>query len=215
MFCAEYLKDLSPGAAYARAYGGRTTNHASRQAKALLDREDIRAEIEALKDRPWLRSLVQADRLLEEAASIAFISAADIIDKNTGAVKPPNDIPEHAWRAISQVEVTTLPSGRTLTKYRFWNKVEMIKLLGQHLNIWGPDQVTQNVNVQVGMPNVNHAQLFARLHTLLNTIGAERMASESVTGREDGNSPPLLGCPASQVLSSPRPANSSLQQPGG
>lgn len=134
MFCQEYLVDLCAKDAAKRAgYSEKTAKEAGYR---LLQREDIKQEIERLLEERANRCGVHADRVVQELACIAFADIADCLSFSAHGVtlKPSNEINEKARRAISEVRETVTMAG-TSVSFKLNSKVEALKTLAQHLGM--------------------------------------------------------------------------------
>lgn len=128
-FCQEYMIDKNATQAYIRAYGC-SYNAAKVGACKLLTNPNIRQRIEQMRDEERTRLRVDRQRLLDEAAKIAFLNPADVIDLKTGYVRPTARREDLA--AISEIRADTeasLLGGRTNVSVRLYSKMDAIKFL--------------------------------------------------------------------------------------
>jgi phage terminase small subunit len=101
-FVEEYLLDLNAGAAARRAGYSSTT-----VAGLPAVKEAIQAEMDARS----VRTHVRLDKVLIELQRLALFDPAVLFDPKTGLLKPINEIPEDARRAIASIETDELFEG--------------------------------------------------------------------------------------------------------
>jgi phage terminase small subunit len=134
-FVEEYLIDQNASAAYVRA-GYKDSPYAHKNAARLKANDGIRAAIDAgLKKIADAKGLV-AERIWDEWRCIGLSDIGDIIDF-TGAdakLRPANEIPEHARRAIASVKVKRYVEGdgdsaRTveILEFKLWDKPGVLR----------------------------------------------------------------------------------------
>lgn len=115
-------------AAIAAGYSPKT---ADSQAAQILAKPAVRAALEAKVNRIEARSELKAARVIEELKYGAFLDPRDIFD-TTGNLRPVHEMPEGARRALAALDFGK--DGQV--KLKFCNKVEALKLLGQHLKLF-------------------------------------------------------------------------------
>lgn len=129
-FCEEYLIDLNATQAAIRAgYSPKTANE---QASRLLRNVSVRARLDILMAERSKRTGVNQDRIVRELARIAFYNADDVIDMDTGRVKPDASADDKA--AIASVKfkkvIGDFVSIERETKLA--DKVKALELLMRH-----------------------------------------------------------------------------------
>jgi phage terminase small subunit len=138
-FLAEYLQ--SHNATKAAIKAGHSPRTAYSQGHDLLKKPEIATAINEALDA----SAVTAERVVQEAAAIAFLNPQDFYDAN-GEFLPVKDMPERAARALTGMEVETVfernvagkmvPTGALRRKIRFAAKVPALDLLAKHLGLY-------------------------------------------------------------------------------
>lgn len=139
-FIYEYLKDLN-GPRAARVSGYKADPRAA--AKVLLDKQKspvVNAAIESALQERARRSGIQADQVLSEIAKIAFFNPQDMLDHD-GELLQLADMPEGVASALKELKITCRygRDGQLVQQSKDvkWNdKLEALKLLGQHLGIF-------------------------------------------------------------------------------
>jgi phage terminase small subunit len=168
-FIQEYLIDLNATAAYKRAgyktkAGPSTENAASR----LLGNVRVQSAIKAAREKQAKQAELTAVEVLTEARLIVHSDIGDIIDF-TGPeprLRPANEIPERARRAISSMKVKHYVEGQgdtarlvEIVEFKLWNKPAAIEKLGRHLGLWGDkEQRDPNVVVNINIEDVVRAR---------------------------------------------------------
>ena len=131
-FCEEYLIDLNATQAAIRA------GYSPDTAKAIgcenLTKPDIRAHIDRAMAERSRRTGVNADRVIQELAKIAFVNATDVIDPKTATVKE-NALPEDT-AAIQTVKVKTFGEDGLEREIKMADKLRALEMLGRHLGMF-------------------------------------------------------------------------------
>lgn len=131
-FCEEYLIDLNATQAAIRA------GYSPDTAKAIgcenLTKPDIRAHIDRAMAERSRRTGVNADRVVQELAKIAFVNATDVIDPKTATVKE-NALPEDT-AAIQSVKVKTFGEDGLEREIKMADKLRALEMLGRHLGMF-------------------------------------------------------------------------------
>lgn len=131
-FCEEYLIDLNATQAAIRA------GYSPDTAKAIgcenLTKPDIRAHIDRAMAERSRRTGVNADRVIQELAKIAFVNATDVIDPKTATVKE-NALPEDT-AAIQSVKVKTFGEDGLEREIKMADKLKALEMLGRHLGMF-------------------------------------------------------------------------------
>lgn len=131
-FCEEYLIDLNATQAAIRA------GYSPDTAKAIgcenLTKPDIRAHIDRAMAERSRRTGVNADRVVQELAKIAFVNATDVIDPKTATVKE-DALPEDT-AAIQSVKVKTFGEDGLEREIKMADKLRALELLGRHLGMF-------------------------------------------------------------------------------
>lgn len=137
LFVAEYLRDMNATAAAVRAgYSQRTARQIGAEnlskpyiSQAIADAMEGRAEAAG----------VEAVRVLQELARIAFADIGQLFDA-AGGLKPLNQLdPEHR-AAIRSLQITTREMDHGTLKRRvavqIWDKLAALEKLAQHLGLF-------------------------------------------------------------------------------
>lgn len=131
-FCEEYLIDLNATQAAIRA------GYSPDTAKAIgcenLTKPDIRAHIDLVMAERSRRTGVNADRVIQELAKIAFVNATDAIDLKTATVKE-DALPEDT-AAIQSVKVKTFGEDGLEREIKMADKLKALEMLGRHLGMF-------------------------------------------------------------------------------
>ncbi len=160
---AEYLIQGKPQReAYKLAgYKPKTNKIADTAASQLFSNVKVAKYIQRRRNEIVLRAEystgVSVERTMRELARTAFVDPAELFDEN-GRLRHVKDMPVHVRTAIASVEVETLyeyedkvkkPIG-TLTKLKFWNKVDSLDKLCKIQGMYVPEKFDLTVRqVQV------------------------------------------------------------------
>lgn len=144
-FVEEYLIDLNGSAAYRRTYPNVKSEGVARaNAARLLAKANVAAAVALAQAERSRRTLVAADDVIRELATVGFSDLRHFAIDDDGRVRLAEGAPEQAMRAVSLIKrkVSVFGEGNLarreyVTEIRLWSKVESLKLLGQHLRLFG------------------------------------------------------------------------------
>jgi phage terminase small subunit len=147
-FVEEYLVDLNAAQAAVRA--GYAPRSARQIAGRLMTNDDIAAAIRAAQQARSQRMEITQDAVARELARIAFGDPRRVMSWGPDGVKlrPSGDLTDDEAAIVAEVVETRTEAGGTL-RVKVANKVEALKLLGQHLGMF-VDRL--NVNGTVTLP---------------------------------------------------------------
>lgn len=134
-FVQEYLIDLNATQAAIRA--GYSTASARQIADENMSKPDIKNAIEKALAERSKRTGVNADRIVQELAKIAFINPTDVINMDEATVKGEANRDDTA--AISSVKVKTIPTDDgniTEREVKTYDKIKALELLGKHIGMF-------------------------------------------------------------------------------
>ena len=131
-FIEEYLIDLNATQAAIRA--GYSPDTARQTGSENLSKPVIRAQIDRAMAERSKRTGVNAERVVQELAKIAFVNAAEVIDPKTATVKE-DALPEDT-AAIQSVKVKTFGEDGLEREIKMADKLKALELLGKHLGMF-------------------------------------------------------------------------------
>lgn len=155
-FIEEYLIDLNATQAAIRA--GYSPDTAQQTGSENLSKPVIRAQIDRAMAERSKRTGVNAERVVQELAKIAFVNAAEVIDPKTATVKE-DALPEDT-AAIQSVKVKTFGEDGLEREIKMADKIKALELLGKHLGMF-----QNNLNVTLGTSD--------KLNDVMSQIGGE------------------------------------------
>ena len=132
LFVEEYLIDLNATQAAIRA--GYSPETAGSIGNENLKKPEIRARIDKAVAERSKRTGVNADRVVQELAKIAFVNAMDVIDQKTATVK--EDASSDDTAAILSVKVKTFGEDGLEREIKMADKIKALELLGKHLGMF-------------------------------------------------------------------------------
>jgi len=134
-FVDEYLVDLNGTQACIRAgYSPKTANE---QAARLLANVSIRARIDKAIAERSKRTGVNADRVIQELAKIAFVNASDFIDLKEGVLREGAVSEDTAVISGVKVKRSITNNGETIEReIKLADKIKALELLGKHLGMF-------------------------------------------------------------------------------
>ncbi len=163
-FVAEYAKDLNATQAATRA--GFSEKTARQQGARLLSNMAVAKAVEARTAKAIARTGITADRVLAELEMLAFSNVDDYVVDDGGTIHLAEPAPKMAKKAISSIKRKSWSdgegSGHTVeVEYRFWNKIEALKLAGRYagvpgfadkVELSGADGAPVDIQVFTGLP---------------------------------------------------------------
>lgn len=158
-FIDEYLIDLNATQAAIRA--GYSPDSARQSGSDNMNNPYIRAHIDKAMAERSKRTGVNADRVIQELAKMAFINAVDVINTEDATLKD-GALPEDT-AAIQSVKVKSIPTkdGEGVEReIKMADKIKALELLGKHLGMF-----TDKVNLEV--------QTSDKLDDILSQMGGE------------------------------------------
>lgn len=132
LFCEEYLIDLNATQAAIRA--GYSPETAGAIGNENLKKPEIRAYIDRAMAERSRRTGVNADRVVQELAKIAFVNASDVIDPETATIRE-DALPEDT-AAIQSVKVKTFGEDGLEREIKMADKLKALELLGKHMGMF-------------------------------------------------------------------------------
>ena len=168
-FVEEYLVDLNAAEAVRRA--GYRTKYPGKVGYLLLEDPRIAAAINQAKLAQSQRTAITADRVLLEAARLAFLDPRKLFDTD-GKMLPPSAWDDDTAAAIAGLEISEqydwidgqkVPSGQ-LKKIRLWSKPENLTLLAKHLRLLQEESKDQTINIQINV-NTSLAEALQRAYS--------------------------------------------------
>lgn len=134
-FVQEYLIDLNATQAAIRA--GYSTASARQIADENMSKPDIKNAIEKALAERSKRTGVNADRIIQELAKLAFVNPTDVMNMDEATVR--GDANRDDTAAISSVKVKTIPTedgNITEREVRTYDKIKALELLGKHIGMF-------------------------------------------------------------------------------
>lgn len=142
-FVLEWLTDFNGTRSYAAAYANVSVKAAESGAARLLVKAKVQAAVQEQMAIRAQAAQITAERVLKELAAVGFSNIADLMSftKDGPRLKPQNEIPEAAQRAVSGIKVRheygddedTPPAD--VIEFKFWPKIEALKSLVQCLGM--------------------------------------------------------------------------------
>lgn len=134
-FVEEYLVDLNATQAAIRAgYKAGSAQRASEIGSELLQKTPVSEAIQQAMAERSRRTGVNADRVVQELAKIAFVNAIEVIDPKTATVKENASSDDTA--AIQSVKVKTFGEDGLEREIKMADKLKALELLGRHMGMF-------------------------------------------------------------------------------
>ena len=135
-FVEEYLVDLNATEAAIRAGYSRKTAYA--QGSRLLRNAEVAPAVKAAQEERAARTRVNADRVVQELARIAFADIREVISWSASGVvtvKPSAEMTPEQAGALAEVQDVATANGRTL-RVKMHDKIPALTALARHLGMF-------------------------------------------------------------------------------
>lgn len=158
LFVEAYLETQNAAEAARRSYTFAPTTSkesVSGFAAKVLKRPLVKAAVDAAIERKRRKFEIKADRVIAEAALIAFADIGEIAewDENGVRVRPSAELTRDQRAMISEVVETTDASGKTTVRVKLHSKLQAVELLGKNLKLWGDASINLLVANLSAMPD--------------------------------------------------------------
>lgn len=136
LFAVEFLRDLNATRAAMRA--GYSVRTARKAGSRLLAVPAIKVAIEHATVRILQRAEIDAERVVREAAAVAFADTAKFFD-TAGNLLPIDKLPENLRRALTAFETEEIPGAdpgervSTVTRVQLADRTAALKFLSKYL----------------------------------------------------------------------------------
>ena len=142
LFCFVYINNKGNGT-QAAIEAGYSERSAHVTASRMLNKANIKAEIERLNGKAEEKAVISKERTLAEIAKIAFGNIQDLYDKD-GNLKSISDLTPEQAAMISGIEVEELTEGfgraresvGNLRKVKLWPKDRGLEMLAKYFKIY-------------------------------------------------------------------------------
>ena len=134
-FVEEYLVDLNATQAAIRA--GYSTNTAGSIGDENLKKPEIKSAIDKALAERSKRTGINADRIIQELAKIAFLNPTDVINMDEATIR--GDANREDTAAIASVKVKRIPTEDgdiTEREVKTYDKIKALELLGKHIGMF-------------------------------------------------------------------------------
>lgn len=157
LMCQHFVADNCTNASKAARDAGYNQKHSNTAACNLMQNLEVQLYIEELKVQQAAVAGITRESVIEAFGKIAFSNVQDLYDSNGGLV-PIHKLDRDAAYSIEQMEVVTANDGDEvlqLNKIKVAKKLDALKELGKHFNIYEDHQASSGTMV------VNFAGKFA------------------------------------------------------
>jgi phage terminase small subunit len=170
-FVEEYLIDLNATQAAIRA--GYSPKTARQIAEENLSKPNIHQAISKAQDKRSKRTEITQDMVLAELAKIAFTNMADFAQwgPNGITLMSSEELTREAAAAVAEIQESTNQAGGTTLKFKRFDKIKALELLGRHLGIFDD-------KLSVDLRQMSDAELLAALQAFATGSKAEEPTGE-------------------------------------
>jgi phage terminase small subunit len=164
----------------------------------LLNKTKVRRAIERMREEMLKRAGIYQERLLVELAKIAYSEIENLYDEN-GTLKPVREWPKELRGVVQNIKSTEIyDKDGKLTGFnrevKGYSKTEAIKLLGEHLHLWGR-RFREPSEIPVETRQISDIELAAKIFYFLNQVierSKERKALEQKETKDTYEDPEAL-----------------------
>jgi hypothetical protein len=144
-FCRRYFEtDHAKNSAIDAGY---SKNGAATKGYNMLQEPEVKEFMAKLYKTALKAYNVTEERIMKERCAIAFFNPRDIY-YDDGTIKPLDEMPEHALRAISSIKTHKITGGAvTITSLKLHDKLDALSQLGKMYENSEPAQTAIQVNV--------------------------------------------------------------------
>lgn len=152
-FCQEYIIDCCGKDAFVRT--GNKGKYPERRAYILLQDPRVKARVAELQAKVAEKLEITAERVLAELAKLGFSNIGDYLTFGDDGIKleESSEMAKEVLAAVAEVSETKTQHGGSM-RFKLHDKVNSLKLLGQHLKLF-IERV--EVDVDETMAGVVHA----------------------------------------------------------
>lgn len=192
-FVLEYIKDLNATAAYKRAGYKCVGRAAENAASRMLGNVGVQAAIQKRLAEQKQDAKIDALRVLREYISVGLADIGDIMDFSgpEPKLKPANEIPEHARRAISSMKVKRYWEGSgewakevEVVEFRLWPKLDALREVAARVE---PTNPVIKIDVTSGGKTIEQRD-FVRAEAIAEAMRLVGLARPDISGNGSGKS---------------------------
>ena len=134
-FVHSYIVDFNAAAAYRKAYPDSSVESSQSSGPRLLSDARVQKTLQRLLTRRADALSLTQESVLEAVSRLAFADTRQLIDPDTGRLRPLQDLPEDVASSLSSFSLTEVDGEVRLSNVKTSDKVRSLELLAKHLGI--------------------------------------------------------------------------------
>jgi phage terminase small subunit len=134
-FVHAFIVDFNASAAYRKAYPDSSVESSQSSGSRLLSDARVQKTLKRLLTRRADAMSLTQESVLEAVSRLAFADTRQLVDPDTGRLRPLHELPEDVASSLSSFSLTEVDGEVRLANVRTSDKVRSLELLAKHLGI--------------------------------------------------------------------------------
>ena len=134
-FVHAFIIDFNASAAYRKAYPDCSVESSQSAGPRLLSDVRVQKTLKRLLTRRADAMSLTQESVLEAVSRLAFADTRQLVDEETGRLRPLQDLPEDVASSLSSFSLTEVDGEVRLSNVKTSDKVRSLELLAKHLGI--------------------------------------------------------------------------------
>ena len=178
-FVHSYIVDFNAAAAYRKAYPDSSVESSQSSGPRLLSDVRVQKTLQRLLTRRADALSLTQESVLEAVSRLAFADTRQLIDPDTGRLRPLQDLPEDVASSLSSFSLTEVDGEVRLSNVKTSDKVRSLELLAKHLGILNDKHMHIHGHIVTFSPEVIATMSDAQLdrlevaHTIIGELQRE------------------------------------------
>ena len=178
-FVHSYIVDVNAAAEYRKAYPDSSVESSQSSGPRLLSDVRVQKTLQRLLTRRADALSLTQESVLEAVSRLAFADTRQLIDPDTGRLRPLQDLPEDVASSLSSFSLTEVDGEVRLSNVKTSDKVRSLELLAKHLGILNDKHMHIHGHIVTFSPEVIATMSDAQLdrlevaHTIIGELQRE------------------------------------------
>ena len=178
-FIHSYIVDFNAAAAYRKAYPDSKVESSQTSGPRLLSDVRVQKTLKRLLTRRADALSLTQESVLNAVSRLAFADTRQLIDPDTGRLRPLQDLPEDVASSLSSFSLTEVDGEVRLSNVKTSDKVRSLELLAKHLGILNEKHMHIHGHIVTFSPEVIATMSDAQLdrlevaHTIIGELQRE------------------------------------------
>lgn len=178
-FVHSFIVDFNASAAYRKAYPDSSVESSQSSGPRLLSDARVQKTLKRLLTRRADALSLTQESVLNAVSRLAFADTRQLIDPDTGRLRPLQDLPEDVASSLSSFSLTEVDGEVRLSNVKTSDKVRSLELLAKHLGILSEKHMHIHGHIVTFSPEVIATMSDAQLdrlevaHTIIGELQRE------------------------------------------